>query len=59
MINAKSECACLDNFLIMGLQIDDVVIIIIIIIIEATRYLLPYSLFVDYFIIEATRYLLP
>jgi hypothetical protein len=38
MINAKSECACLDNFLIMGLQIDDVVIIIII---EATRYLLP------------------
>jgi hypothetical protein len=39
MINAKSECACLDNFLIMGLQIDDVVIIIIII--EATRYLLP------------------
>jgi hypothetical protein len=41
MINAKSECACLDNFLIMGLQIDDVVIIIIIIIIEATRYLLP------------------
>jgi hypothetical protein len=42
MINAKSECACLDNLLIMGLQIDDVVIIIIIIIIiEATRYLLP------------------
>jgi hypothetical protein len=37
MINAKSECACLDNFLIMGLQIDVVVIIII----EATRYLLP------------------
>jgi hypothetical protein len=37
MINAKSECACLDHFLIMGLQIDVVVIIII----EATRYLLP------------------
>jgi hypothetical protein len=38
MINAKSECACLDNFLIMGLQIDVVVVVIII---EATRYLLP------------------
>jgi len=37
MINAKSECACLDNFLIMGLQIEVAVIIIV----EATRYLLP------------------
>jgi hypothetical protein len=38
MINAKSEYACLDNFLIMGLQIDVVAVIIIT---EATRYLLP------------------